>query len=290
MIREKIDQLIEYMTQNFDSDYIFQAKQVYQNVSGEIYVDDKSYESRIGLFLEWFIFDRLIPEKNVSLIESITTGNTPWALNDLIIFKEFTKSIHSLFLVKKIRDDGVIIQDLFSNIKYEVNEPQSKMMFQTKDIFEGRLLPYEEELYFSGNFCFHPREVSKYILQVSKEILTAYEIFAKEEGKIDTLIENLQSEIKKQDQKIDKLRDQIEKAGSEKKRLSLQEKKSAVHNEKQDSKEILITLQFKKKHNTEQSDKTQCDILALTLMQKLSYMNLKWERSRQIDPIDIYSN
>lgn len=288
IIAEKMDQLIEYVTQNNDADYIFQAKQGYQKVTGEIYVDDKSYETRMGLFLEWFIFDRLTPEKNISLIESITTGNTHWNLSDLSIFRDFSRSIHSLFLVKKIRDEGVTLQDLFSDEKYEVNEPESKIMFQSKDIFEGRLLPYEGEYYFSGNFCFHPQEVSKYLFKVSKHISAEYEKLAKEEEKNDALLENLQSLINKQDQKIDKLRDQVENAGSEKKRLSLQEKKLELHSEKQDTKEVLHTLQYKKQYNAEQSNKIECDNLASTLMQKLNYMNLKWERSRQIDPQDIY--
>ena len=145
MITEKLDQLIEYVTRNNSSDYIIEAKQEYQKIAGEIYEDDKFYENRMGLFLEWFIFDRLMPIKNLTLIESMTNGNTQLALENFTVFKDFSQSIHSLFIIKKIRQDDVIVQDLFSGEKYEVNEPQSKIIFQPKDIFDGRVLPFEGE-------------------------------------------------------------------------------------------------------------------------------------------------
>jgi len=108
MITEKLDQLIEYVTRNNSSDYIFQAKQEYQKIAGEIYEDDKSYENHMGLFLEWFIFDRLIPGKNITLIESTTNGNNQLALEDLTFFKDFSQSIHSLFVIKKIHQDDFV--------------------------------------------------------------------------------------------------------------------------------------------------------------------------------------
>lgn len=288
MITEKLDQLIEYVTRNNSSDYIFQAKQEYQKIAGEIYEDDKSYESRMGLFLEWFIFDRLTPEKNLTLIESVTNGDNQWDLNDLTIFKDFSRSIHSLFLVKKIREDRVTVQDLFSGEKYVVNEPQSKIMFQSKDIFEGRVFSYEGGYYFSGNFCFHPKEVAKYILRVSKQISAEFHKCHKEAGQFDALINKLKSQIEKLDKKINKLRAKIEKADSDKKRLSFLDKKSELHNEKLETDEQLSTLKSQKSSHYEQNFKIEYGILSSQWLQKLNYMNLKWERSRQIDPQDIY--
>lgn len=58
MIREKLNKLIEDISQSHSMDDIYQAKKDYQAVSGEIFEDDKSYEARMGLFLEWFAFDR----------------------------------------------------------------------------------------------------------------------------------------------------------------------------------------------------------------------------------------
>lgn len=290
MITEKIDQLIEHVTRNNSSDYIYQAKQEYQKIAGEIYEDDKSYENRMGLFLEWFIFDRLASEENITLIESVTNGNNQWTLEDLTVFKDFSQSIHSLFLTKKIREDRVVVQDLFSGEKYEVNEPQSKLMFQPKDIFEGRILPYEGGYYFSGNFCFHPQEVSKYILRIAKQISTEFQIFQKEDGQYEDIINKLKSQIEKLDNKINKLRSKIEKASSDKKRLSLQDKNADLHNEKLETDQELSTLKSKKLSHHEQNFKIEYGTLSSQWMQKLNYMNLKWERSRQIDPQDIYSD
>jgi hypothetical protein len=288
MITEKLDQLIEYVTRNNSSDYIYQAKQEYQKIAGEIYEDDKSYENRMGLFLEWFIFDRLTPEKNITLIESMTNGNNLLAVEDLIVFKDFSQSIHSLFLIKKIRQDRVTVQDLFSGEKYEVSEPQSQIIFQPKDIFEGRILPYEGEYYFSGNFGFHPKEVSKYILRVAKQIASEFHKCHKESDQIDALINKIKSQIEKLDKKIAKLRTKIENTDSPEKRLSFLDQKADLHNEKMAMNEQLSALKSQKSSHHEQKFKIEYGTLASQWLQKLNYMNLKWERSRQIDPQDIY--
>ena len=57
-MKEKFDRLIQEITQNQDSDDILTARKDYQKRAGEIYEDDKSYEARMGLFLEWYVFDR----------------------------------------------------------------------------------------------------------------------------------------------------------------------------------------------------------------------------------------
>ena len=288
MITEKLDQLIEYVTQHNESDYIFQAKQEYQKTAGQIYEDDKSYENRMGLFLEWFIFDRLIPEKNITLIESVTNGNNHWDMDDLAVFQDFSQSIHSLFLAKKIREGQVVVQDLLSGEKYEVNEPQSKIIFQPKDIFEARILIYEGAYSFSGNFCFHPKEVSKYILKASKQVSAHIEKCHKEEGQMDALIKKIKSQIEKIDKKLNKLRSKLESASNDKKRLSFIEQKSELKNERLDADVELNKLKHQKVSHREQKIKIECSTTSSQLMQKLHYMNLKWERSRQIDPQDIY--
>ena len=45
MIRENINQLIEEITRNHPQEDIFQAKKEFQKISGEIFEDDKSYDS-----------------------------------------------------------------------------------------------------------------------------------------------------------------------------------------------------------------------------------------------------
>ena len=68
-MKEKIDLLIQKITQNQDSNDILEARKEYQKLAGEIYEDDRTYETRMGLFLEWYIFDHTVPGKEKSPLE-----------------------------------------------------------------------------------------------------------------------------------------------------------------------------------------------------------------------------
>ena len=171
MIRESINQLVEEITQSCSQDDIFQAKKDFQKISGEIFEDDKSFEARMGCFLEWYTFDRpspdsrstplqrylqkqAIPPENRELAEAISQGN------------------HGLFIAKKIKNDHVVVVDVMDSGKFRVVEDQGSILFNSDDLFEGRLIPYKGQHYFTDNFCYHPKPTEGFILSKIKELRT----------------------------------------------------------------------------------------------------------------------
>ena len=68
MYQTKLDEIIDFATNNTLSDEVFQAKKEYANQVGKIYEDDQSYENRMSHFLEWYIFDRKLSGKTVTPI------------------------------------------------------------------------------------------------------------------------------------------------------------------------------------------------------------------------------
>ena len=122
MIQDKLNQLIETVSQSTDSEEIFNVRQEYQKKTGEIYEDDKSYENRMALFLEWYVLDRITSGKNATPLETIleeSKGNpNP---EEMKIYQAFSDNISGIFLVKKIRDISITILNLFDNLKYTVH-------------------------------------------------------------------------------------------------------------------------------------------------------------------------
>ena len=47
---------------------------------------------------------------------------------------------------------------------------QSNLIFHESDVFEARLIPYKEEYFFSGSFCFHPNQLYRKIKKILKKI------------------------------------------------------------------------------------------------------------------------
>ena len=173
MIKDSLDYLIKIAIDHPYSNDLLLARKEYQKYTGEIFEDDKSYEDRMALFLEWYIFERIEPSKEKTVLEAIISNSKELPSNILVNIKQFINNIHGLFIVKKIKADSVRVINLFNDKKYDVYEPSSKLYFSKDNVFEGRLLPHEESYFFTGNFCFHPNGTKKYIKSEIKKIFSA---------------------------------------------------------------------------------------------------------------------
>ena len=291
MLKDDLDQLIDIATGDYNSDNIIDARNEYQSIAGIIYEDDKSYENRMALFLEWYIFDRISPDTNQTLLETLIEINKQtWSSNMLQIFEGFSINIHGLFIVKKIRDHSVKVLNLFNNEIYVANESLGKLLFYKSGIFEGRLVSYDNMYHFTGNFCFHPNKAKKFIEREIKQM----DIIIrgnKKELKINTAqLSRRKNELKKHNSKIDKLKTKLLKSYPDNKILTIKKNLTELETigSYLDGNFLNMESEIKKfaSEKTIRVPKT----LQTQLIQKLSYMQLAWERSRHIDLDDIYHN
>ena len=290
-MKEKLDQLIQKTTQGKFAEDILTARKDYQKTAGEIYEDDKSYESRVGMFLEWFIFDRLDPETRLTPLETLIRDNgsegLPKELNNI---QEIATNIHGLFVIKKIRYKEVVVLNLFDDKKYTVRESEGSILFQKNELVEARIILNNKEYHFSGNFCFHPKEALKFIKGEVKKISSLREGYLKDLKKINSELKDATSKLDKNAREIEKFNSKIDKSKSE--------EKSKVWSEQLKGLKIIRTelmsrasdIELLKTNMETEKLKNEINQLSNELIQRLNYMNLKWERSRQIDLQDIYRN
>ena len=290
MTKESLDFLIKTAIDNPYSKDLLLARKEYQKYSGEIFEDDKSYEDRMALFLEWYIFERIDLSKEQTILETIISNSKEVPASILTNIKQFINNIHGLFIVKKIRDTSVRVLNLFDDKKYDVYEPSSKLYFSKDNIFEGRLLPYEESYFFTGNFCFHPDGTKKYIKSEIKKILTRQKSNEKElklkkttMSKEFKVLNNTAVSIKKLQEKVITINNEKEKTKIKKKIDGLEPIKSIQEQKCRMLEKEITTFTDTKIHRQAKLDK-------ILPMQKLSYMRLLFERSRNIDLKNIYKN
>lgn len=291
MIREDIDQLIEEITRTHRPEDIFEAKKDFQEISGKIFEDDKSYESRIGSFLEWYTFDRAAPDSGLTplqhYLQNLDRSIDPEKKE---LAEAISKSIHGLFIAKKIKSDCVFVVDIMNDLKYRVLETQGSTLFNFDDIFEGRLIPYKGQFYFTDHFCYHPKATAGFIrakvkslntqekeaLSREKRLLKDIAIPRKKLSKITAKIEKLNGKFAgvTKEKKIQSLKEEIAKLESPKEQLETQisDLELQLHELR------TVVIEGEHRHNR------------FAFIRKLSYMNLKWERSRQIDVRDIYQD
>jgi hypothetical protein len=169
-----LDQLIAYASAEPKKPALLEAKAEYFQLTGEVFEDDKVFEQRMASFLDFYLFDR----------RSSQTGKTPaQEMYDeqrekvgpeaAIPFRAFTETIHGLFEVRKLTDDGVRLRELFSAKELQVSERRKLVALAKGDILEARLIPFSGHLLFSPAFVFHPREASKLILKQVKKLKKA---------------------------------------------------------------------------------------------------------------------
>ena len=291
MFKETLEQLFEFVAQHIPSEQIMMAKKEYQKTTGEIYEDDKSYNSRMALFLEWYLLDQYEPGTRQTVLENIIEDNSSsWTPDRLESYKDVSKNIQALFEIKKVRDNSVTVLDLFTDEKYQIEEEDSKLAFRKNDIFQGRIVPHNDKYFFTGYFCFHPNKTQRYIKGEAKKFYLLQRSWKKELTKLEKESSKFQKLYLKNAVSIEKIKTKIERTDSGTKRdkltgklLGLEEDKIKIEaSSQQTGKEI--------GHLKPEKMKIEGRRLISELINKLAYMNLKWERSRQIDVSDIYRN
>jgi hypothetical protein len=291
MLRDLLEQLFEFAAKTFPSEQILEAKKSYQKETGEIYEDDNSYNSRMALFLEWYLFDNYIIEKSKTPLEIIIDEYSIFLSTERIEnYKNFTKSIQGLFIVKKIKNETVKVINLFTDETYLVQEKDSRLFFRKNDIFQGRLIFFQEQFHFTGNFCFHPEKAHKYVKQEVKLINKAQFQDRNNLSKIkkNLIIEN--KNLEKKEAEIELINNKIKNTGSENKITKLNQKLSLLIEDRNNFNRIIKEIESNV--YTLEHDKIRIDgnKQINKLINKLAYMNLKLERSRQIETSDIYKN
>ncbi len=291
MLKEPLDQLFEYVAQNIPSEEIMIAKKEYQTTTGEIYEDDKSYNTRMALFLEWYLLDYYGPGKDKTVLESIIEENpTSWIQGAVEVYKAISNNIQALFEVKKIRENMVTVLDLFTDEKYQVYEDDSKLVFRKNDLFQGRIVFHQGKYYFTGYYSFHPSKTERFIKGETKKIYLAQNIWLKELKVLEKSLAKLQKSNLKNSNLIEKVQVKIGKTDIEAKLEVLNKDFQILKTTDSNIKENIQGVEreiAQLKHDKLKVEK--CKLIS-DLINKLAYMNLKWERSRQIELLDIYKN
>ena len=159
MVRKFLEQLFEFTAKSIPSEKIIEAKRDYQKETGEIYEDDKSYNARMALFLEWYLFDNYQEGSSKNILEGLLDEYPEtWNSDQIKTINDFNENIQGLFLVKKIKSNSVKVLNLFTDLVYLVREKDSGLIFRKNNIFQGRIVYIQNQYYFTGNFCFHPEK------------------------------------------------------------------------------------------------------------------------------------
>ena len=290
MLKDSIEYLIKIAINPPYSNNLLAARQEYRKYAGDVFDDDKSYENQMALFLEWFIFDRIDPAQDQTVLELIIDNGKGPSLDLLKNINIFISHIHGLFIIKKIKDHSLKAINLFDNEKYDVVEPSGKLYFSKNSIFEGRLLSCENSYYFTGNFCFHPEGSNKFIKSKIKKILSLQKINIKELKLQNLKLKNENKKLNKTISSIEKLQEKIQRLNSEEKIFKIKNDLSELESIKEKHEENYSSIKQNINIFIHEKIIHENQLNQTRLMLKLSSMRLLLERSRNIELKNIYKN
>jgi hypothetical protein len=164
-----LDALIAFASADRFKDELLKAKAEYFAGTGEIFEDDRSFEMRMASFLDYYVFDRAMPEgktpAQVFLAEADGAAEAEVAAR-----RSLVETRHSLWEVRKISKELIRLRDLFTAKDTDVYERRQPAGLKKGDLIEARLIPVDGRLLFSPAFCFHPIEAKKPIAKELKRL------------------------------------------------------------------------------------------------------------------------
>ncbi len=166
MIKERIDELVEYISASGREADVAKVKEEYFRENAGIFGDEESYDMRIGAFFEWYLIDRMIGGK--SLLEEYAESIDDSEIREG--FLSLRDGLRSIFEVTSVYDDRVYLKDLIGKKKYVVMSPYANKFFKGKNILDCRIFKYDEKRYtMSESYFFHPEKAKKIIVSKLKE-------------------------------------------------------------------------------------------------------------------------
>ena len=159
------------------------ARDAWDRLAGKVHDDEPLYEERAAAFLEWYTLDhkngeqpsaveRLIAERTEAQAASATE-----VAQEIAALTALAASHRSLFRVREIHGDVLLLDDLWGGATFRVKEKRQLAGVGKGEIFDARVVADIEnppELLLTPIVCVHPRE--------AEEAIRAHVARAKEAG------------------------------------------------------------------------------------------------------------
>jgi hypothetical protein len=170
-MQELHEKLLAWATAEPRQAELLLARRSWFDRNGEPHEEERTFESRMNGMLDFYLYDHRPGGGPDTILELyLKEVGAQYPSEVLTLYRALGKSVHSLFEVRKISlGESVRLRDAFTGEDHEVTERRQLAGLDKGDLLEARLLPYAGQLFFSGAFLFHPREVKKRILAEVKK-------------------------------------------------------------------------------------------------------------------------
>jgi len=165
------ENLVQLFTGPQYTQEVLDAKREFFERAGIVDEESVNFETRMSQFLDWYMFSRELSDVHLPPVNYYLEKNREkLSPEERELYENLTKTNHSLFEFVKLRDNDVTIRDLFTKKKSLLENSSITAGFNSEEVFEARIIPFEKTWVFTKGFCFHPLEASKFILKEIKQV------------------------------------------------------------------------------------------------------------------------
>ncbi len=147
--------------------------------------DSHQFDIKMSQFLDWYLFDYHLEQTGLTSIEEVMESkkiqeSLKIDKDELSLLETLSHHQHSLFELIKVNKDSVIIKDLITNKKTQVDKISKISYLKKKECFEGRLVLIGKLYQVLNGICVHPIEARKFILSQINSVRKSGEYEQKE--------------------------------------------------------------------------------------------------------------
>jgi hypothetical protein len=168
------------------------AKNNFIDVWGQITENDPNFEARLHQFFDWYIFDRLLSDAQKTPISHFM-ANMPEFSSETTkyMYHSMTKTLRSIYRIKKIKKNNLILQDLMDKKKYTLEDCNFNFIFKPDQFIDGRLIFTGRGVILSKGFCIHPLGAARFIIKEMKAIRKSKDFPEKKKERLHDLMKRL---------------------------------------------------------------------------------------------------
>lgn len=167
-----IEKLVLYFSSDKYASELATSKKYFFGDIGLNVADTDTYEKRMDLFFDWYVFSKplsgiqITPIKLALEIEEFPIKND----EEKSIYKSLAQTRHGLFEVLKIKGEDVYLRDLFKGTKIQVKNSVINFIGNKSAIVDLHLIPEGKTFQVTKGICIHPQESNEYILKEIKKL------------------------------------------------------------------------------------------------------------------------
>jgi hypothetical protein len=288
--QDLLNALFEYGMRSEFSNEMHTALELFSIATGKINDDDPFYEQRMFCFQEYFLFDYRLSAgfSGSTVFETfLYNGQQTFSLDEMHDYEQFRNFSHSLFNVEEANPDCLKVTDLLSQQKEVVFclPDYSFAGFDINQIFEGRMVRFYGQSYFTGAFILHPKQVRQWIQKHAYDFLKG-DVYCKAETSV-----HWRSELEKRQELLSSVTEKRLQLQQTEKRKAIDilnvTRKLAEMPHSISSQNLVMALSNEENISPFVPETPFYD--PLPLLQRLAYYEVKMYRYKHIDPTKIYA-